>query len=40
MLVQASPSALLLSAESENFELATEITPLVLLSAFGVKVAV
>ena len=39
-LLASVPSLLALSAESENFELATEITPLVLLSAFGVKVAV
>ena len=39
-LLASEPSALLLSAESENFELATEITPSVVLSAVGVKVAV
>ena len=39
-LLASDPSRLLLPAESENFELATEITPLVVLSAVGVKVAV
>ena len=39
-LLASEPSLLLLPAESENFELATEITPSVVLSAVGVKVAV
>ena len=39
-LLVSEPSALLLPAESENFELATEITPSVVLSVVGVKVAV
>ena len=39
-LLASEPSALLLSAESEHFQLATEITPSVVLSAVGVKVAV
>ena len=39
-LLASEPSILLLPAASENFELATEITPLVVLSAVGVKVAV
>ena len=39
-LLASEPSLLLLLAESENFELATEITPSVVLSAVGVKVAV
>ena len=39
-LLASEPSVLLLPAESENFELATEITPSVVLSAVGVKVAV
>ena len=39
-LLASEPSRLLLPAESENFELATEITPSVVLSAVGVKVAV
>ena len=39
-LLASAPSRLLLPAESENFELATEITPLVVLSVVGVKVAV
>ena len=39
-LLESEPSALLLPAESENFELATEITPSVVLLSVGVKVAV
>ena len=39
-LLLSLPSLLLLPAALENFELATEITPLVLLSAVGEKVAV
>ena len=39
-LLASAPSLLVLPAESENFELATEITPSVLLSVVGVKVAV
>ena len=39
-LLASEPSRLLLPAESENFELATEITPLVVLLVVGVKVAV
>ncbi len=39
-LLESEPSVLELPAESENFELATEITPSVVLSAVGVKVAV
>ena len=39
-LLASLPSLLLLPAESENFELAMEITPSVVLSAVGVKVAV
>ena len=38
-LLLSLPSLLLLPAESENFELATEITPLVVLSSVGVNVA-
>ena len=38
-LLLSLPSALLLPAESENFELATEMTPLVVLLSVGVKVA-
>ena len=38
-LLASEPSRLLLPAESENFELATEITPSVVLSVLGVKVA-
>ena len=38
-LLESDPSRLLLPAESENFELATEITPSVVLSVLGVKVA-
>ena len=39
-LLASEPSRLLLPAASENFELATEITPSVVLSVVGVKVAV
>ena len=39
-LLESEPSLLVLSAESENAEEPTEITPLALLSAAGVKVAV
>ena len=39
-LLASAPSRLLLPAESENFELATEITPSVVLLSVGVKVAV
>ena len=39
-LLASAPSRLLLPAASENFELATEITPSVVLSVVGVKVAV
>ena len=39
-LLASEPSLLVLPAASENFELATEITPLVVLSAVGVNVAV
>ena len=38
-LLLSLPSLLLLPAESENVELATEITPLVVLSSVGVNVA-
>ena len=38
-LLASAPSLLVLPAESENFELATEITPSAVLSAVGVKVA-
>ena len=38
-LLASEPSRLLLPAASENFELATEMTPLVVLSVSGVKVA-
>ena len=38
-LLLSLPSALLLPAESENVELATEMTPSVVLSAVGVNVA-
>ena len=38
-LLLSEPSALVLPAESENLELATEMTPLVVLFAVGVKVA-
>ena len=39
-LLASAPSLLVLPAESENLEEATEITPSVVLSAVGVKVAV
>ena len=39
-LLESEPSLLVLSAESENAEEPTEIAPLALLSAAGVKVAV
>ena len=39
-LLLSDPSRLLLPAESENLELATEITPSVVLLSVGVKVAV
>ena len=39
-LLASEPSLLVLPAASENLELATEITPLVVLSAVGVKVVV
>ena len=39
-LLASEPSRLLLPAESENFELATERTPSVVLLSVGVKVAV
>ena len=39
-LLASAPSRLLLPAESENFELATEITPSEVLLSVGVKVAV
>ena len=39
-LLASDPSRLLLPAASENFELATEITPSVVLLSVGVKVAV
>ena len=39
-LFESEPSLLVLPAESENFELATEITPSVVLLSVGVKVAV
>ena len=38
-LLASEPSVLELPAESENVELATEMTPSVLLSVSGVKVA-
>ena len=38
-LLESEPSRLLLPAASENLELVTEITPSVVLSAVGVKVA-
>ena len=38
-LLESEPSRLLLPAASENFELATEITPSVVLLFVGVKVA-
>ena len=40
VLLASSPSLLLLAEELENFELATEITPSVVLSAVGVNMAV
>ena len=40
VLFESAPSLLVLPAESENFELATETTPFVVLSAVGVNVAV
>ena len=39
-LFESDPSLLVLPAESENFELATEITPSAVLLSVGVKVAV
>ena len=39
-LFESDPSLLALKAESENFELATEITPSAVLLSAGVKVAV
>ena len=39
-LLASDPSRLLLPAASENFELAIEITPSVVLLSVGVKVAV
>ena len=39
-LLASDPSLLVLPAASENFELATETTPSVVLSGVGVKVAV
>ena len=39
-LLRSLPSALVLPAESENLEEATEITPSVVLLSVGVKVAV
>ena len=39
-LLASAPSRLLLPAASENLELATEITPSVVLLSVGVKVAV
>ena len=39
-LFESEPSLLVLPAESENFELATEITPSAVLLSAGVKVAV
>ena len=38
-LLESEPSRLLLPAASENLELATEMTPSVVLSGLGVKVA-
>ena len=38
-LLASEPSTLVLPAASENLELATEMTPSVVLSAVGVKVA-
>ena len=40
MLSLSEPSSLVLPAESENAEEPTEMTPLVVLSVVGVKVAV
>ena len=40
LLLSSDPSAFVLPAESENFDEATLITPSVVLSAFGVNVAV
>ena len=40
VLLALVPSLLVLPAESENLELATEITPSLVLSSAGVKVAV
>ena len=39
-LLASEPALLVLPAESENFELATETTPSVVLLSVGVKVAV
>ena len=39
-LLESKPSWLVLPAELENVELAMEITPLLVLSSVGVKVAV
>ena len=39
-LFESEPSLLVLPAESENFELATEITPSEVLLSVGVKMAV
>ena len=39
-LLASAPSLLVLPEESENLDEATEITPLVVLSVVGVKVAV
>ena len=39
-LLASEPSLLVLPAASENFELATEIKPSVVLFVLGVKVAV
>ena len=39
-LLESEPSRLLLPEASENFELATEITPSAVLLSVGVKVAV
>ena len=39
-LFESEPSLLVLPAESENFELATEITPSEVLLSVGVKIAV
>ena len=40
VLLASAPSLLVFPAASENFELATEITPSVVLSAVGVNMAV